>query len=130
MLPLGFVALEGTVSSGKNSQCKCKEVGARSHRKGRADRSAPLEGKKSTEMHTESVDGSTPGRQGQCLLYKGSVFPAGDTQVSGTTAVLGGAAESCGNGGSNVNGSSNVERGNKERSDLETEAREEKEDTQ
>lgn len=73
---------------------------------------------------TESVDGSTPGRQGQCLLYKGSVFPAGDTQVSGTTAVLGGTAESCGNG------VSNVEKGNKERSDLETEAREEKEDTQ
>lgn len=51
MLPLGFVALEGMVSSGKNSQCKCKEVGARSHRKGRADRRAPLEGTKSTEMH-------------------------------------------------------------------------------
>lgn len=124
MLPLGFVALEGMLSSGMNNQCKCKEVGARSHRKGRADRRAPLKGTKSTEMRTESVDGSTPGRKGQCLLYKGSVFPAGDTQVSGTTAVLGGAAESCGNG------VSNVEKGNKERSDLETEAREEKEDTQ
>lgn len=123
MLPLGFVALEGMLSSGMNSQCKCKEVGVRSHRKGRADRRAPLEGTKSTEMH-RVCSGSTPGRQGQCLLYKGSVFPAGDTQVSGTTAVLGGAAESCGNG------VSNVEKGNKERSDLETEAREEKEDTQ
>lgn len=70
------------------------------------------------------VDGSTPGRRGQCLLYKGSVFPAGDTQVSRTSAVLGGAAESCGDGGSND------ERGNNERSDLETEAIEEKEDIQ
>lgn len=53
-----------------------------------------------------------------------TVFPAGDTQVSRTSAVLGGAAESCGDGGSND------ERGNNERSDLETEAIEEKEDIQ
>lgn len=73
---------------------------------------------------TESVGGSIPGGQGQCSLCKGPVFPAGDTQVSRTSAVLGGAAESCGDGGSND------ERGNNEWSDLETEATEEKEDTQ
>ena len=75
-------------------------------------------------MYTESVDASTPGRRGQHLLYKGSVLPAGDTQVSQTSAVFGGAAESCGDGGSND------ERGNNERNDMETEAIEEKEDTQ